>query len=46
MAFLVCSGGRTPEADRHDLRALFQWAADHDRSYGAVIGQQERRTST
>jgi integrase/recombinase XerD len=30
VAFLACYSGRTLEAYRHDLRALFQWAADHD----------------
>jgi site-specific recombinase XerD len=30
VAFLARYRGRTLEADRHDLRALFQWAADHD----------------
>jgi site-specific recombinase XerD len=30
VAFLVRYSGRTLEAYRHDLRALFQWAADHD----------------
>jgi site-specific recombinase XerD len=29
-AFLARYGGRTLEAYRHDLRALFQWGADHD----------------
>jgi integrase/recombinase XerD len=30
VAFLARYSGRTLEAYRHDLRALFQWAADHD----------------
>jgi site-specific recombinase XerD len=30
LAFLARYSGRTLEAYRHDLRALFQWAADHD----------------
>jgi site-specific recombinase XerD len=30
VAFLARYRGRTLEAYRHDLRALFQWAADHD----------------
>jgi integrase/recombinase XerD len=29
VAFLARYGGRTLEAYRHDLRCLFQWAADH-----------------
>jgi hypothetical protein len=29
VAFLARYRGRILEADRHDLRALFQWAADH-----------------
>ena len=29
MAFLARYSGRTLEAYRHDLRCLFQWAADH-----------------
>jgi site-specific recombinase XerD len=29
VAFLARYRGRTLEAYRHDLRALFQWAADH-----------------
>ena len=30
VAFLARYRGRTLEAYRHDLRNLFQWAADHD----------------
>jgi site-specific recombinase XerD len=30
VAFLARYRGRTLESYRHDLRALFQWAADHD----------------
>jgi hypothetical protein len=30
VAFLARYRGRTLEAYRHDLRALFQWAADHE----------------
>jgi integrase/recombinase XerD len=30
VAFLARYRGRTLEAYRHDLRALFQWAAEHD----------------
>ena len=30
VAFLARYRGQTHEAYRHDLRALFQWAADHD----------------
>jgi integrase/recombinase XerD len=29
VAFLARYSGRTLEAYRHDLRCLFQWAADH-----------------
>jgi integrase/recombinase XerD len=29
VAFLARYGGRTLDAYRHDLRNLFQWAADH-----------------
>ena len=29
VAFLTRYSGRTLDADRHDLRNLFQWAADH-----------------
>ena len=30
VAFLARYSGRTLDAYRHDLRNLFQWAADHD----------------
>lgn len=30
MAFLARYSGRTLDAYRHDLRNLFQWAADHN----------------
>jgi site-specific recombinase XerD len=49
--------GRTPDACRHDVRNLFQWAADHDLAvleamrahlemYGASMAKPGLATST
>jgi hypothetical protein len=49
ITFLARYGGRTLDAYRHDLRNLFQWAADHTGSGSnvareATLGGPRRRS--
>lgn len=43
VAFLARYGGRTLDAYRHDLRNLFQWAADHGTARTIDLAIGERR---